>query len=177
MLRSKFSTPNQGIAFFACCMSDASTDQKSKINRLSISGPTDFRHLTHIGCADLQSNMTSSALAETFSSPASTSSMVHLKLIDLSEAIASHREQANRHRAANSSAPPNSAAIDRNGATTQHQSPSRPPPPPPPAKPPRRTPASDTAFSSNRRRQHRRSHFENTPLPPPPPPPPVLVGE
>ncbi|VDL88898.1 unnamed protein product [Schistocephalus solidus] len=178
MLKSRFSTPNQGIAFFACCMSNASSDHKSKIDHLSISAPTDFRHLAHIGCTDLQTNMTSSALIDTFSSPTSTAPMVHLKLIDLSEAIASHHRQASRPGAADSSASLDFTATDGNGmATTTHHQPTARPPSSPPAKPPRCTSASDAPLSSNRRHQHRRLNFGNAPLPPPPPPPPVLVGK
>ncbi|VDK43905.1 unnamed protein product, partial [Dibothriocephalus latus] len=57
-------------------------------------------------------------LSDIFSSPSSASPSVHMKLVDLSEAVAIQNKQSMRHRSIDSSVHSDFSVIDRTDTTT-----------------------------------------------------------
>nr|CDS27463.1 expressed protein [Hymenolepis microstoma] len=167
MLRSKLCSNGQGGTLFTCCIAyeDPSVravlfsqiySQEGKIDRRLIGPPMDFRHLAHMGSGG-STSVTSSIISgvglDDSSSPLAPIT-THLKLIDLSEALAVHN---------------GSAAIrfaDQGSENTSEYSPQQ------------TTVKQRISDSSSRERRKSSSASRfliSGPLPPPPPPPPSTL--
>ncbi|VDN99242.1 unnamed protein product [Rodentolepis nana] len=129
---------------------------EGKIDRRLIGPPTDFRHLAHMGSGG-STSVTSSIISgvglDDSSSPLAPIT-THLKLIDLSEALAVHNSSAAMH------------IVGRSSQSTSDYSPQQ------------TTVKQRISDSSSRERRKSSSASRfliNGPLPPPPPPPPSAL--
>ncbi|KAH9284876.1 hypothetical protein ECG_02761 [Echinococcus granulosus] len=157
MLRSKLCSSGQGGALFSCCISNEDPSEH-KIDRHAIGPPTDFRHLAHMGSSGCSTSVTSSivsgaGLDDTSTQPPITT---HLKLIELSEALAAHNASA--------------AAALR--LTNQESVTSVALHPPPFSVTSRVSEAAVPADRERRKSTTTSRYLISGPLPPPPPPPP-----
>ncbi|VDL61404.1 unnamed protein product [Hymenolepis diminuta] len=152
MLRSKLCSNSQGGTLFTCCIAYEDPSE-SKIDRRLIGPPMDFRHLAHMGSGG-STSVTSSIISGVGlddSSPLAPIS-THLKLIDLSEALAVHNASAAIRLASQSSE--NTSDYSPPQQTTVKQR------------------VSDSSTRERRKSSATSRYLISGPLPPPPPPPP-----
>ncbi|KAM7535438.1 hypothetical protein Aperf_G00000096560 [Anoplocephala perfoliata] len=153
MLRSKLCSGSQGGLLFSCCIAYEDPSEH-KIDRRLIGPPMDFRHLAHMGSGG-STSVTSSIISGIGSDdPSSPPAPIttHLKLIDLSEALAVH----------------NAAAAMRASCQQAETSSDLPSPPPSLVK----ARGSDSSGREHRKSSATSRYLISGPLPPPPPPPP-----
>ncbi|CUT98717.1 CRIB [Echinococcus multilocularis] len=172
MLRSKLCSSGQGGALFSCCVSNEDPSEH-KIDRRAIGPPTDFRHLAHMGSSGCStsvlflctyreyyvitsSTVSGAGLDDTSTQPPITT---HLKLIELSEALAAHNASA--------------AAALR--LTNQESVTSIALHPPPFSVTSRVSEAAVPADRKRRKSTTTSRYLISGPLPPPPPPPPSAL--
>ncbi|VDD75241.1 unnamed protein product [Mesocestoides corti] len=150
MLRSKLCTGTQSGTLFSCCVSNEDPSEK-RIDRSAIGPPMDFRHLAHMGVSGGNEIATSSPSnrpdLNDLSAPRAPLP-AHLKLIELSEALAVHNASAAvalqaKNQAANATAltpalhaksccPETVCSVRKSTPSRLLTSGPLPPPPPPP---------------------------------------------